>query len=547
MLLQREERYLKRLQAEAETVQLMEDAWASSDPYTSQGASVAGLGSAANDLFHPGAIGRHSARPGSRQHGALPPYYYTEMQHWHLVDAARTVEAFCPTAVCILDVLTQFAIFTGFSYSVVERKKPGKKPPPQSPGPTPDGQPPGPVPIETNPLADAATEWLDRWRDKNDWVAWETEIFRRTRRDGEAFCILEPDDDEGWLRLRSVEPEQVKEPTDWTKLRIPADHTFRFGILTRKKDTSVPLGYWVISQYNDAANIGEFYEADEVFHLKTEWVDRQTKRGVSDFFSVANDLPGVKKLLRNLREGSTVQASIAWIREHPEGMDPVGLGSNAPPVTTRSGQTSAVRYMDGPEILDVSRGMTYTAGPLGIAGKNDALIQVLQAALRNIGARWQMPEGLVSGDASNANLASALVAEAPFVHAMEARQWWYRNAFKRLLERVIDHAAMAGLIDGGARENILDEIEVSVEMPPVIPRKALEETQKNKILNDSGVLSTQDWTAREDLDFDDQQAKFKAHPLVIPMIGFMGPGGEEAADDSGKQGNPEPEREGVSQ
>ena len=44
----------------------------------------------------------------------MPPFYATEMDLWRMVDASRILEAFCPTYVCILDVLTQFAIFTGF-------------------------------------------------------------------------------------------------------------------------------------------------------------------------------------------------------------------------------------------------------------------------------------------------------------------------------------------------------------------------------------------------------------------------------------------------
>ena len=117
--------YLENLgaqhRAEAETqllllkrTQLLEHDWESADPYHGGQALSAGLGSAPNDLYHPGAIGFHSARPGSRAHGGLPPYYRTEMQHWMIVDAARTVEAFCPAAVTVLDVLCQFAIFTGF-------------------------------------------------------------------------------------------------------------------------------------------------------------------------------------------------------------------------------------------------------------------------------------------------------------------------------------------------------------------------------------------------------------------------------------------------
>jgi len=494
-LLQREERVLKRLRDVAKR-QVLEDAWASADPYTSSTGYAAGLGSAANDLLHYRAIGRHSARPGSRQHGALPPFYFTEEQRRHSVEVARILEAFCPTAVCVLDVLSQFVIFTGFEYRVVPREQDG----PQD-------------------LADEATEFIDKWQRDVDWYSWELELFRRTRRDGEAFLILQPDDLTGSLSLRSVEPEQVKEPQNRSALNrqlgVGGGESWRFGILTTKEDTSKPLGYWVVSQYNDTQQQGVFYEADEVFHLKTEWVDRQSKRGVSDFFCVANDLPGVRKLLRNLREGATVQAAIAWVREHPEGVMPEAMGGSI--TTTRTGrQAESIQY-EGPTILSVPNGMKYTAGPLAGTGQSETLIQVLQAALRNIGARWQMPEGIVSGDASNANLASALVAEGPFTRALQARQWFYRSAYKRLIERVIDHAAIHGLL-GPARENILDDIEDNVEMPPVVARKQKEETDRNALLNERGVLSNQSWAAREDLDFDAEQQNIEEDPIEPPSI-----------------------------
>ncbi len=196
-LLQREKLVLKGLEGQAQLSQLLEhaDPWASSDPLTSSGASVAGLGSAPMDLFHPPALGRHSARPGSRQHGAQPPYYFTEQHHWLIVDAARTIEAMCPTAVSVLEVLVQFAVYTGFKYTVTRKQKPGEEP------------------LESDPERDAAQDWLDKWQKREKWHLWEKELFWRTRRDGEAFLLKEPTD-EGGPHLRSFEPEQLREPQD---------------------------------------------------------------------------------------------------------------------------------------------------------------------------------------------------------------------------------------------------------------------------------------------------------------------------------------------
>lgn len=520
ILLRREEKVIARLQEQDRRFQAFEDTWASSDPYTSRGNP--GIGTTSNDLFQH-SFGFHTARPGSRRHGSYPPFYRTEMEHWQMVDAARLVEGLCSTASNVLDVLTQFAIFTGFEYKVVPKEKGGS---------------------ET--LVKKAQEVLDKFIDLNYWYGWECEIFRRSRRDGEAFLYLEPDEASGLWLLRAIEPEQVKAPQDTSRIKqrlgVDSSMSWWYGILTPKDQTSRAEGYWVVSNYNDAKNLGEFIPAEEMLHVKTEWVDRCAKRGVSDFFSVANDCHSTRKLLRNLRETACVQAAIAWVREHPEGVDPARLGNVVDPTfVTQSGQVIPAARYDGPVMLDVLKGMTYTAGPLG-TGPN-SLIEVLQAGLRAIGARWQMPEALISGDSSNANLASALVAEGPFCRGVETRQWHYKLSYRALMLRVLEYAASTGQL-GAASDTVLDQIDVSVEAPPVIARKLREETDRNAILHAARILSKQTWSAREDLDPEEEKSLLEEDPPEErPMPG------EEVAEDGADETNrisPEPEGERIS-
>ena len=143
-----------------------------------------------------------------------------------------------------------------------------------------------------------------------------------------------------------------------------------------------------------------------------------------------------------------------------------------------------------------------------------------------------MPEALISGDSSNANLASALVAEGPFVRAMSFRQWHYRNQYKRILERVLEFAATTGML-GAARDTILDTIEISVETPPVIARKANEETQRNEVLAKNHILSPQSWSAREDLDRGEELANMAEDPPFEPAAAFGDEGdGEEGSNET---------------
>jgi hypothetical protein len=142
-----------------------------------------------------------------------------------------------------------------------------------------------------------------------------------------------------------------------------------------------------------------------------------------------------------------------------------------------------------------------------------------------------MPEGMVSGDNSNNNFASTLVAEAPFVKAMECRQDIAGREYVEIHERVLDHASINGLLPG-ARGDILDELEIMVSMPPVIPRDALKETQRNEILSDHAIMGNGEWSGREDLKRDEQLADMARDPIQQPSITLGMEGQDQEGDES---------------
>ncbi len=534
---------------------ILEDRFAHSDPFIA--GSRAGLGSTSRDLFINAGLAWHAARPGSRQHGDYPPFYRTETEHWEIVDVARILEGNVPTATNVLDVLSQFAIFTGFTYKVVPKKDPeddlGEEPT-EEVG-IPETRQPGSavtIPLKKRlevfkrkRLAAIVQQALDKWMKVVKWYQWEVELFRRTRRDGESFLELVDDElTEVGVALKSIEPEQIREPQDQPAInrRLGVRNpSWKYGILTPRDDTANAVAYWVVSQYADEdGRGGELVEAEDMFHLKTEWVDRMAKRGVSDFFSVANDMPAVKKLLRNLRDSASAQACIAMVVEHPEQSAVSGL-SETVPFTDRDGNKTSAMVLDGPRRIEMPFGKKFIQGPVN--SQASILIDILQAALRNIGSRWQMPEGLISGDASNANLASSLVTEGPFCRGMTFRQWHYRKEYGGFVERVLDRAAVAGRL-GPATETLWDEMELSVECKPVIPRKASEETARNETLSGRGILSDQTWAAREDLDFEDEQANIAEHPTQAQR--FEDQEAEAAADGEPGAVKKEPEGQRVS-
>ena len=81
----------------------------------------------------------------------------------------------------------------------------------------------------------------------------------------------------------------------------------------------------------------------------------------------------------------------------------------------------------------------------------DKNVAAIQAELRACAAALAMPEYMLSGDASNANFSSTMVAEGPAVKTFEEMQADLIEADVEIMERQLQIAAKAGLIARGDR------------------------------------------------------------------------------------------------
>ncbi len=123
---------------------------------------------------------------------------------------------------------------------------------------------------DAEPLARNVQAVVDEFTRVNRWHQRQQEIVRRKDRDGECFLRLFAGDD-GTMRIRFVEPDQVAAPAD--RLSDPAS---RFGVATDPADVETVLGYWIDGRLVDAA---------EVQHRKAN-VDANVKRGLPLFYPV---------------------------------------------------------------------------------------------------------------------------------------------------------------------------------------------------------------------------------------------------------------------
>ncbi|MFM8218756.1 MAG: phage portal protein, partial [Planctomycetaceae bacterium] len=364
----------------------------------------------------------------------------------------------------------------------------------------------------------------------------DRELHHRVREDGEAFVQLAPHR-RGACRLRFLEPEQITEPArprpleDWLQIGGEFVSSWSFGVHTRADDPTDPLGYHVV--HDNQGRDWSYLPATEVEHIKRN-VPRNAKRGVSDLLAIQGDLEREARLRRNTAEGAALQAAIAWILQ-PSSRESLGGGLPAAemPRTVIGPQVNGTRYEPVKRyppgtILRPSAGLEYKPGPLG-AERMPHFLQVMQALLRSIGLRWNMPEYLISGDASNASYASTLVAEAPFVKAREADQQFYRRHVQSLLWKALRLAWQAGLEQPPHRDwpQLLRGLDVQVELPAVASRDPLALAQTQALQLAAGWLSKRTAAAQAGLDYELEQRQLAQERAGAATAAEAQPAGPE--------------------
>ena len=252
-------------------------------------------------------------------------------------------------------------------------------------------------------------------------------------------------------------------------------------------------------------------------------VDSNIKRGVSDFFAVYEQLIDAAKLLRNTARGHAIMSAIAFIREHGVGVTQAGVESmrssaawaNYSQVTRTEGSRSRyTHYYQPGTIVDVPNGQKYQPGPMAGQGVGLAAVTVENAILRVAGTKWAMPSYMITGDA-DANYASTLVTESPFVKFCQRQQKWHKEHFVELIWKVLRIAHVAGRVGGGHSFDELQRLlNIKVDCPIVHSRDRNIETNRRKVLCDEGVLSRATWAAEEGYDLAKEKA-LGAEPLAV--------------------------------
>jgi hypothetical protein len=161
-----------------------------------------------------------------------------------------------------------------------------------------------------------------------------------------------------------------------------------------------------------------------------------------------------------------------------------------------------VNYEPG-TVIHMDNNRQFLAGPVGTG--TAGFIQVEQAILRGCGARWRFPE-YFSGDASNNNMASSIVAGSPFVVAVEGNQLEWGVFERAVAKKVLELCVESGRL---SREQVAS-VDVKVTPPAVALANREEEERLREMRNKAGVLSVTTWQQQVGLDPKHEAVNFEA-------------------------------------
>lgn len=439
--------------------------------------------------------GRRATRPEDRQDGKFAPIFETEYDLAVIRGIGRNLAA-TEVGRGVLESLTSFTIGAGFEYTAK----------------------PMAIGSDEN-LAAAVQSALEQCFERNGWWegssagdSLETELFQRSIVDGESFA---------WVCGRDVlpdivvvEPDHITEPADKHGLENYIDEyglDWSFGCATEPNRIATRRGYF--AKWNGSGSDWDYLRNGSVTHIRSN-VPRGVKRGVSDYYEAFLTLERASKLLGNTMQGAAIQACIAYIRKAATGTTLVtmqGTRNTAADYQSmfnrpRGGSRQIYQEKFHPgKVIDAS-GFDFQYGPMG-SPSGPVFVDVIAAALRIAGARWQMPEYMISGDASNANYSSTLVAGGPFAVSRQRQQRRFKGYFAEIAWKVLRHMAARGAFaDYGVYSvaELKQRVTLDIQAPCVTISDRLQDEQLREIRKRNGVLSARTWAAQVDLDYDDE-------------------------------------------
>lgn len=417
-----------------------------------------------------------------RDDGRFRPIYDSEIDLKILRAASWLLHAKVPMAQAWVNRLLDYTVGTGFDWTVEH---------------------------ESEAVQDFANRILDRTLTDNKWTSQlERETYRREIIDGETLSSLEWHSGSVEIDLREcdelTEPANGRQLEDYFDIEGPVSWTF--GICTPRYRADKPIGYHCV---RDQGGVDwDYIPVDRFVHWKRNVLGK-AKRGVGDFYCPNVYLMRSDRVASNVGDSAAVQAAIAYIVEHAANTTSsqvsrgIAAVANAYPGRTDSINGSTEKLMRARvSRLDVRNGQKYHTGPMG---QNNApiYVEVMETLLRMAGTTHAFPEGMLTGSYANNNLASALVAESPFVQGRLSEQLERAAKIQELFNKILAMFANRGAFRKygfSDWDSLKFTIKVHIHPSKVVPQDPWKLTQSLALQKANGWVS--DKTAITELGRD---------------------------------------------
>jgi len=350
---------------------------------------------------------------------------------------------------------------------------------------------------------DDAQAYWDGWSKKNKFDMRLKELVKRLLRDGNFFLRFFKakekmqykygDEDKKQTKTseyqttRFIDPEEIKDKTN----------THSYGIETDPNDVETVLKYHRCFTKDNVENT-DVIDADEIIHGKI-LCDSNEKWGKSFFIGIAMYLKSYEIWLDDRIRLNRIRSLFNFVITPKSELTAAGLKAKFQnESTTASGSTSS-KKMPKPGSVIVAKGVEYDFKSMNINAadtKDDG-----RNIERMICKGTQLVEGVVTGDYSNQNYASALVAESPMVKAIESWQDTVGDYVKQIFEKVIQFGKKVNAVPAAASE------ECSVNFATMIHRELDKDTMAYQIHKMNGWASDETLSTKLGYDYDEEQIR----------------------------------------
>lgn len=300
------------------------------------------------------------------------------------------------------------------------------------------------------------------------WRKFFKEMVLRFFRDGEVFIFL--------FTWQFIDPNNI----------ICSNPNITYGIETDNEDVEKVVAYWYKTSDKEEIRL----EAEEILHIKES--DSDEKRGIPYLFAIMKKTKEYDGWLGDRILLNRIRASIAIIRKHDSPPAKIKtfadakVTSSQSPKNTSYGDSLRQKIFEPGTIIDCGKNTEYQYLEPKVQAKDVA--EDGRHILLSFSAVTGLPEFMVSGDASNSNYASTMVAEGPGMREFEDWQDFFSEVIQEIWDKVMEQNGIEG------------DTDPQITLPPLLSRNKLEETKVNEILLNNGIISVDEWRRKEGLE-----------------------------------------------